>query len=73
MLQTALLHFRIGEFDDGTPYVTIENNGGDDLPLFRQNLVRFDLPHGTTFGEAEQIVAYLQAHVVSLSLTRSPN
>ena len=61
--------FRVGEFADGQPFIVLEPSSGDELNLFRNKSIGFDLRRGTTYEEAQEIVRFLQDRITHISET----
>jgi hypothetical protein len=61
--------FRVREYGDGTPYISIESYERT-LALLKFGNLYFDLPEGTTFEKAQEIAKYMNNNIKSLAYTR---
>jgi hypothetical protein len=69
MTRRVTAQFRVGEFADGQPFIVLEPLDGDELNLFRNKSIGFDLRRGTTYEEAQEIVRFLQDRITHISET----
>ena len=69
MTKRATPHFRVGEFADGQPFIVLEAVSGDELNLFRNKSIGFDLRRGTTYEEAQAVARHLQDWITHISET----
>ena len=66
--ERAAYVFRVSEYADGTPWISLEpRNGG--LNICKGGMLGFDLPEGTGFRQAQEIARYLQQHLGDLGYT----
>ncbi len=68
MIKRAVPYFAVAEYENGQPWITLEQLEGDDLVLFGK-ILGFDLPEGTTHHQAENIRDYLTKNLVRISET----
>ena len=61
------LYFHLSEYSDGTPFVNIGSDGGDEVQFFQESMVALELREGTTYEQAEVVVANLRQCIVGLS------
>ena len=66
MTKRAVPYFAVAEYEDGQPWITLEQLEGDDLILFGK-VVGFDLPEGTTRDQAKNIRDFLTKNLVRIS------
>jgi hypothetical protein len=66
----ADVRFKVYEYDDGTPYIgTLEDGPKTNLVLNDKLSLSLQLKKGTSFEEAETIVAYLNQHITRVAAT----
>ncbi len=64
MVKRADPRFSVSEFESGQTYIVMEVFQGDDMDIFKNRSIGFDLPPGTTLEDAKQIADYLQRHLL---------
>jgi len=64
-------HFKVGEYSDGTPYITTEPKQGE-IKALENKLLSFALAKGTTFEQAQEIAKYLNKNISTISVTTFP-
>lgn len=60
MTLRARTRFRVAE-SEGGPFIVLEPLSGDDLPMFKNKLIAFDLKLGTSIEKAEAVRDYLNS------------
>jgi hypothetical protein len=68
MKENARVVFRVQEVSGGEPWIRLEPID-KDLRVLGNGFLGFELPAGTTINTAEEIAAFLQEHITSVSYT----
>jgi hypothetical protein len=68
MKQNVRVVFRVEEVSGEEPWIRLEPID-KDLKIFGSGFLGFELPEGTTINTAEEIAAFLQENISSVSYT----
>jgi hypothetical protein len=68
MKQNVRVVFRVQEVSGGEPWIRLEPID-KDLKVLGSGFLGFELPEGTTINTAEEIAAFLQENISSVSYT----
>ena len=68
MTERVRMLFRVKEFASGDFWICLEPLE-EELKILGKGFLGFDLPEGTTINKAEEIAAFLQENISSVSYT----